>query len=50
MNTSYTLPEVEAIIIEIQNLLEDPKTTIYNHLVLEMRYYTKLAKSLKAGA
>jgi hypothetical protein len=50
MNTRYTLSEVEAILIEINMILERDNKTNYNNLMLELRYYTKLAKSLKAGA
>lgn len=50
MNTSYTLPEVEAIIAELKSILEKDDSTIYNIWVRELRYYTRLANSLKAGA
>lgn len=50
MNTKYTLPEVESILIEIKSILERDNKTNYNNLMIELRYYTKLAKSLKVGA
>ena len=50
MNTEYTLSEVESILIEINSILEKDNKTNYNNLVMELRYYTKLANSLKVGA
>jgi hypothetical protein len=50
MNTSYTLSEVESIIDEIKTLLVRDNETNYNNLVIELRYYTRLAKSLKVVA
>jgi len=49
MKTSYTLSEVKSIIQQIQSILLRDSETNYNNLVMELRYYTRLAQSLKEG-
>ena len=50
MKTQYTLKEVEAIIIEIKMIQSKGEDSNYNWLNRQLRYYTKLANSLKVGA
>jgi len=50
-NTTYTLKELEAIMLEIKFLIEkNENTSNYNWLVRDLNYYTRLANKIQAGA